>query len=445
MKLPRPVEDQGGGRHDDGRRAVLFHRVHALDGGDGLHRLAQAHLIRQDAAHLQVVHHHQPLVAHGLVLLEALHGGRRRLVAEAGHLLRRLVGGAGQPGFLHQVLQVARPEGAQGPAVLRQGRALGQLVLHHGPGQLLPALQPRQVQEFAGPQAEIVLLLVDRAHQRVELLDGALAIQHFQLDAAAAGGHAAAEPGLPGLHVHEVAAHEHLGQALQPRHALVHQVPDALRLVQHRLAVLHVKARVRQAAHDLRLRYRVTVQHDAAGLRREGVDLVAVVQVAHPRLHVRAPAVQVDLRPQLEAAQLGGQLAVQADRHSVVKQGQGGIQELAHRLPPVNVYRAVRIQGRAHAGKQHALLFRQGPHGILPQHVPAVARQRAQLALQGDMGLQLPDAAGNLAHQGQFLRLNARQAGLLLVPVQDEGVPGQQLQHPVQRGVAQGQAPPAVR
>uniref|UniRef100_A0A6B0V698 Secreted protein n=1 Tax=Ixodes ricinus TaxID=34613 RepID=A0A6B0V698_IXORI len=80
LQLPHPVLQSGGGHHDE-VRPILLLLLEVCEERDGLDRLAQTHLVRQDPVHLLLVHHRQPVEANQLV------GGQLEAVVECGRLL----------------------------------------------------------------------------------------------------------------------------------------------------------------------------------------------------------------------------------------------------------------------------------------------------------------------------------------------------------------------
>ena len=74
FQLTEPVVGQGGGHDDDAGQTLrlVFRRV--ADGGDGLHRFTQTHLVGQYAAHAQAVQGIQPMEAPLLIGVQAADG-----------------------------------------------------------------------------------------------------------------------------------------------------------------------------------------------------------------------------------------------------------------------------------------------------------------------------------------------------------------------------------
>ena len=164
FQFAKPVVSQGRRRNHQRSLPLL---PGGLQHGNDLHRFAQAHIVCQNAAHVQLVQGHQPMEATLLIGAQAQTGRKLNLllirVDQSFHrFLHRAVHFNGQGGGTEQAVQVTGAVGTQGHRILCRGYGIRPLHIgrfKHAVRKGLPLVHAGQVQERAILQPEIPAML----------------------------------------------------------------------------------------------------------------------------------------------------------------------------------------------------------------------------------------------------------------------------------------------
>ena len=224
LTLLGPVQHQRGRADDEaGQRLPVL--LHGQQVAQHLHRLAQAHIVGEDAAHTVTVQRPQPAVAVPLIFAQSLlQGGRRGILAVLDGVEAPADAPEGViPVEAHTGLARQRPVEAGRTVKRKLGVVLAQLCA----GEFQRFVQfvqhfqrVIQPQQSAIPQAVVALFLVERLKQSFQLAHREFAGVHLQIKHTALYRHTHRDLRRRSLQVAECIAEVDFALCQQGRHTL---------------------------------------------------------------------------------------------------------------------------------------------------------------------------------------------------------------------------------
>ena len=235
-ELAQPVIGQGGGCYHQAGPSGFPGRQHQRNDLGGF---TQAHLIRQDTAHMHLVQPGHPFVAALLVIPQAqtrCHLRRFGFSAAVrqgfGQGLDLLVHFDFDAAVFQHAGQVSRTVGPEHNRIPVQLVAIPHRGLIDARGCLLPVGQVIQIQELTGPETEVPPFPAQSFHQLQDFIHRLAVPGQQQFQPVAVHPDTAGQDRPPGYNPFEITAEENLADFLQALNSLANKIKDRVRSAQ---------------------------------------------------------------------------------------------------------------------------------------------------------------------------------------------------------------------